>query len=100
MTFYLYVALACAVGIASNFVPAKWTMFAAVTMVVGAIVVSSMMPLDQLSWNGGRIIWLILFQGTFWYLVPSLAFFAIAFVIGRYATLFWFWISGIDHSRR
>jgi hypothetical protein len=84
MLFYGYIAASFILGAVSNFVRSKWSVLVFALVVYGGVVWSSWRYLDFQSETVWQVIWRIAVQGTFWYLIPSLLFGGVPFLVGRY----------------
>jgi len=87
LILYGYLLLSVGMGVISNFVSAKWILVASALLIWMVIVASSWRWIDWNSTHLGNVVWRIISQGTVWYLIPSVLFFGIAFLVGRYTVL-------------
>ena len=83
---YVYMFAGVLVGCLSNVVPRRWILLTSVSLITSGVIGSSLRWIDWRSEDLLKIGWRIGSQGVFWYLVPSLLFFIVPFVLGRYAT--------------
>jgi len=81
---YAYVSVSLTLGVLSNFVKARWAVLALGLAILAGFLIDTWRYIDVAKWGLWQTISRTLFTGVFWYVVPSLLFFILPFLGGRY----------------